>query len=130
MVDALERVHKALKPGGVLFDARPDASLIPRVRARGRVRAHLRQNEDADMRDAAADDAIEHVKTAGLFRSVRTGRVWYENQVGDLRALDEYAKTSSRYEGYLRGERSKLLPFKKGPLSLRRAIRYEVLARI
>jgi hypothetical protein len=130
MVDALKRAHRALKPGGLLFDARPDASRIPRVLARGRVRAHLRQSEDADMRDAAADDAIERVKAAGLFRSVRRGRVWHENLVGDLQALDGYAKTSSRYEGYVRGERSKLLPFRNGPLSLRRSIRYEVLERI
>jgi hypothetical protein len=130
MVDALERAHKALKPGGLLFDARPDAHRVPRVIARGRVRAHLRQSEDADMRDAAADDAIERVTTAGLFRSVRRGWVWHQNQVGDLRALDEYAKTSSRYDGYLPGERPKLLPFKNGPLSLRRSIHFEVLQRL
>lgn len=130
MVDALERAHKALKPGGLLFDARPDAHHVPRVIARGRVRAHLRQSEDADMRDAAADAAIECVLADGLFRSLKRGWIWHQNQVGDLAALDEYAKTSSRYDGYIRGERPKLLPFKNGPLSLRRSIRYEVLQRL
>lgn len=130
MVDALRRAHRALKPRGLLFDARPDARRIPRVVARGRVRAHLRQSEDADQRDAAADEAIERVKAAGLFRSVRSGWIWYESRVGDLGSLDEYARESSRYDGYRRAERAKLLPFKDGPLSLRRGIRYEVLARI
>lgn len=130
MVDALKRAHRALKPRGLLFDARPDARRIPRVIARGRVRAYLRQSEDADERDAASDQAVERVKAMGLFRSVRSGWVWHENQVGDLRALDEYATTSSRYDGYRLGERRKLLPFKDGPLSLRRAIRYQALERI
>lgn len=130
MVDALRRAHRALKPGGLLFDVRPDAHRIPRVVARGRVRAHLRQSEDADMRDAASDAAVERVKTDGLFRSRKRGWIWHQNQVGDLGALDEYAKTSSRYEGYVRGERSKLLPFKDGPLSLRRSIHYEILEKI
>lgn len=82
------------------------------------------------MRDAAADAAIQRVLADGLFRSLRKGWLWHQNQVGDLAALDEYAKTSSRYDGYIRGERAKLLPFRKGPLSLRRSIRYEVLERI
>jgi|SRR3990172_3212551 len=130
MVDALHRAHRALEPHGLLFDLRPDASRIPRVVARGRVRAHLRQSEDADQRDAAADEAIERVKAAGIFRSLERGVIWHENTLGDLRALDEYAAGSSRYEGYVRGERAKLLPFRKGPLSLRRAIKFEVLERL
>ncbi len=82
------------------------------------------------MRDTASDQAVERVKEAGLFRSLRRGNVWHQNVVGDLRALDEYARTSSRYDGYRRGERPKLLPFKSGPLSLRRSIHYEVLERV
>ncbi|MGH2377614.1 MAG: hypothetical protein ACRDGT_03995 [Candidatus Limnocylindria bacterium] len=130
MVDALRRAHRALKPRGLLFDARPDASRIPRVIARGRVRAHLRQSENADRRDAASDAAIARVKAAGLFRSIETGWIWYQNVVGDLRALDEYAEASSRYEGYRRGERAKLVPFRSGPFTLRRGIRFEVLQRL
>jgi hypothetical protein len=130
MVDALKRAHRALKPRGLLFDARPDAHHVPRVIARGRVRAHLRQSEDADMRDEASDKAVERVIADGLFRSLKRGWIWHENQVGDLRALDEYAKTSSRYDGYLRGERPRLLPFKNGPLSLRRSIHFEILERL
>lgn len=130
MVDALERAHRALKAGGILIDARPDARRVPRVIARGRVRAHLRQSADADMRDAASDRAIERVKADGLFRSLEQGWVWHQNVVGDLRALDEYARTSSRYEGFRRGERPRLLPFKDGPLSLRRSIRFEVLEKL
>lgn len=130
MVDALRRAHRALKPRGLLFDARPDARRIPRVIARGRVRAHLKQTEDGDQRDAASDEAVERVRAAGLFRSVRSDWIWYESRVGDLSALDEYARSSSRYQGFRRGERAKLLPFKDEPLSLRRAIRYEVLERI
>lgn len=82
------------------------------------------------MRDDSSDRAIERVKADGLFRSLRNGWIWHENVVGDLRALDDYAETSSRYVGYRRGERPKLLAFKEGPLSLRRSIRYEVLERL
>lgn len=82
------------------------------------------------MRDAAADSAIERVLADGLFRSLKKGWIWHQNQVGDLRALDEYARTSSRYDGYVRGERRTLLPFKNGPLSLRRAIHYEILQKL
>jgi len=130
MVDALRQTHRVLRPHGQLIDARPDASRIPRVIARGRVRAHLRQGEDADKRDGASDEAVARVKADGLFRSLERGVIWHENTLGDLRALDEYAAGSSRYEGYVRGERAKLLPFRKGPLSLRRAIKFEVLERL
>lgn len=81
------------------------------------------------MRDAASDAAVQRVVAEGLFRSRRRGWIWHQNQVGDLRALDEYARNSSRYDGYVR-ERSKLLPFKDGPLSLRRSIHYEVLEKL
>lgn len=130
MVDALRRAHRALKPRGLLVDARPDQRRGPRVIARGRVRAHLEQTEDADHRDEMSDRAIAAAKEAGLFRHVESGWVWHQNLVGDLRMLDEYAEGSARYEGYVRGERQKLLPFKDGPLFLRRAIRFEVLERL
>lgn len=130
MVDALRRAHRALRPRGILVDARPDASRVPRILAKGRVRARLAQTEDADHRDAASDTAVAAVKAAGLFRSLESGRVWHVNTIGDLAALDEYARNTCRYEGYARGTRARLLPYRKGPLVLRRAIKFEVLERL
>ncbi len=130
MVDALRRAHAALKPRGLLIDARPDARRVPRIVARGRVRAHLEQNEDSDHRDAMADRAIATVKAAGLFRHLEAGWVWHENTAGDLAALDADLSNSARYEGYARGERAKLVPYRKGPLTMRRAIKFEVLVRL
>lgn len=130
MVDALHEAHRVLRPGGLLFDARPDARRVPRIVARGRVRAHLRQSEDADHRDAMADRAVAAVKAEGLFRHVEDGVVWHENVMGTLHELDAYARDSARYDGYVRGERPKLLPYRRGPLVMRRAVRFEVLERL
>lgn len=130
MVDALRRAHRALKPRGILVDARPDATRVPRILAKGRIRARLEQTEDADQRDASSDRAVAAVKEAGLFRALESGRVWHVNTVGDLAALDDYARNSCRYEGYVRGDRAHLLPYRKGPLVLRRAIKFEVLERL
>jgi hypothetical protein len=130
MVDALRRTHRALKPRGLLIDVRPDASRVPRVVARGQIRARLQQTEDADRRDAASDEAIATVKRAGLFRSVGRGHLWHRNTIGDLAALEEYATNSSRYGGLRRGERATLSRYRRGPFQLRRAVKFEVLQRL
>lgn len=130
MVDALRQAHRVLRRGGQLIDARPDAGRIPRILARDRVRAHLRQSEDADHRDAMADRAVATVKEAGLFRHLEGGRVWHDTVMGDLTDLDEYARESARYDGYVRGERRKLLPYRRDRLVMRRAVKFEVLERL
>lgn len=129
MVDALRRAHAALKPRGLLIDARPDATRGPRILVKGRIRARLVQTEDADLRDAAADRAVSVAKDEGLFGSLERGHLWHLATIGDLAALDEYARNSARYEGYRRGDRPGLVRFGKGPFVLKRAIKFEVLER-
>jgi hypothetical protein len=129
MVDALHAAHRRLRPGGVVIDARPDASRHPRLVAGGRVRGTLRQTEDADMRDARADDAVARVIARGIFRRIDSGRVWHESTMGDLAALDAYVNDNARYDDYERGTRRALTPFRRGPLVMRRAIKFDVLQR-
>jgi hypothetical protein len=129
MVDALRAAHRRLRPRGIAIDARPDASRHPRIVAAGRVRAWISQSADADERDALSDRAIASVVADDLFRSVERGRVWHETVMGDLRALDAYIEENDRYGGYERGTRSALIPFRRGPLTMRRAIKFEVLQR-
>lgn len=127
MVDALHAAHRAVKRGGYIVDARPDASRHPRILARDRVRAYLRQCPDTDERDARADRAVAQLIGEGALMPVRTGRVWHSSRFVDLRELDGYVRDSGRYCEYERGTRRALLPFRKGPLFMRRAIRFAVL---
>ena len=96
-----------------------------------RVRGHLLQSADADERDARADAAVERVIARGLFR--RTGErgvVWHGATFYDLSELDEFLDDSARYARYERGTRRALLPFRRGPIAMRRAIKFEVLERL
>ncbi len=129
MVDALHAAHRRLRPAGLVVDVRPDASRHPRIVARGRVRAFLRQTEDADSRDARADEAIERVVASGAFRRVDSGRFWHATVMGDLADLDAYVADNARYADYERGTRRGLIPFKRGTLTMRRAIKFAVLQR-
>lgn len=129
MVDALRAAHRAVKRGGLVIDARPDAARCPRILARGRVRAVLDQCPDADERDALSDRAVERTAAEGLYRRDESGVVWHSSRFRDLRELDAYINDSSRYCGYERGARRALLPFRRGPLTMRRAIKFELLER-
>jgi len=131
MVDALRAAHRRVRRGGIVIDARPDASRHPRMIAGGRVRGQLLQSADADERDERADAAVERVVASGLFR--RTGErgvVWHGATFGDLAELDEYLDDSARYARYDRGTRSALLPFRRDPIAMRRAIKFDVLQRL
>lgn len=130
MVDALKRAHRAVKERGLVIDARPDARRLPRVLVRGRTVTTLVQSEDADQRDAQADRAIESVTRDGLFRSLELGWIWHRSTVGDLRALDDYVRNSSRYGGYERGGRARIAKHPTASFVLRRAIKFEVLERL
>ncbi len=130
MVDALRAAHGRVKRGGLVIDARPDSSRPPRVIAHGRVRGRIRQGADADERDRRADEAVARVVARGLFRRTgERGAVWHTTRFADLAELDEYLSDSARYAEYERGTRRALLPFRRGPLTMRRAIRFEVLER-
>src|SRR5215470_10419814 len=122
MVHALQAAHRRVRRGGIVIDARPDSSRRPRMIARRRVRGHLVQSDDADMRDAKADASIDRVVASGLFR--RTGErgiLWHEVTFVDLAELDEYLSDSGRYSRYTPGTRRALMPFRRGPLRMKRA---------
>ena len=130
MVDALWAAHQLVKRGGLVIDARPDASRWPRVVAARRVRGRLVQSADADRRDGSADAAVETVVTRGLFR--RTGErgvVWHDVRFVDLAELDDYLSEGGRYAGFEGATRRALRPFARGPLTMRRAIKFELLER-
>ena len=131
MVDALRAAHRRVKRGGLVIDARPDASRPPRLMAGGRVRATLTQSDDANGRDSRSDAAVERVLAAGLFR--RTGErgvVWHGATFGDLAEVDDYLDDTARYAAFAPGGRRALLPFRAGPIRMRRAIKFEVLERL
>lgn len=130
MVDALRAAHRAVKRRGFVIDARPDASRRPRLIASGRVRGHLVQSADADDRDARSDRAVERVIGEGLFVKRHSGHVWHTTTYRDLAELDAYLADSGRYPGYERGTRKALLPHRKGPVLMRRAIKFQVLERL
>lgn len=131
MVHALRAAHRRVRRGGLVIDARPDASRRPRVIAGGRVRGRLIQSADADFRDGRADVAVERVIASGLFRRTgERGAVWHGATFVDLAELDDYLSDSSRYARYERGTRQALLPLRSGPIRMRRAIKFEVLERL
>lgn len=131
MVDALRAAHRVTRRGGVVIDMRPDAARPPRVIAAGRVRGGLRQSRDGDERDRRADLAVARAVALGLFRrSGERGVLWHSTSFADLEDLDAYVGDSARYERYAPGTRRALLPFRRGPLSFRRAIKFEVLERL
>ncbi|MDE3112852.1 MAG: hypothetical protein KGN00_03150 [Chloroflexota bacterium] len=130
MVDALRSAHRAVKRGGLVIDARPDASRRPRVVAAGRVRAWLLQSSDADLRDDRADGSVARLVGRGLYRVVRSGHVWHSTRFADLTDLDAYLRDSARYAAFERGTRPRLAPFRDGPFDVRRAIGFDVLERL
>jgi hypothetical protein len=130
MVDALRAAHRVVKPRGTVVDARPDASRFPRIVARGHVRGYLRQRADADDRDRSADEAVERAVGLGLFAHGRRGHVWYESRFSDLAELDGYVRDSRRFGRYERSTRERLMPFRRGPLIMRRATKFELLRRV
>jgi hypothetical protein len=131
MVDALRAAHRRIRRGGLVIDARPDASRLPRMVAGGRVRGGLLQSDDANERDAASDAAVERVVARGLFkRTGERGVIWHNATFFDLAELDDYLDDTARYSRYAPGTRSALLPFRRGPIRMRRAIKYEILERV
>lgn len=131
MVDALHAAHRRVKRGGLVIDARPDARRRPRMIAGGRIRGRLVQSDDADERDRRSDLAVQRVVAQGLFeRTGEDGVVWHTTGFADLEELDDYLSDSARYARYERGTRSALLPYHRGRITMRRAIRFEVLERL
>jgi len=130
MVDALRAAHRAVKRGGFVIDARPDAARPPRLVAGGRVRGRLEQTAETNADDAAADRAVERVLAEGLFRRARAGCLWFRTTYRDLAELDAYLVESARFSRYPPATRRALLPFRKGPIHARRALKFDVLERL
>ncbi len=85
MVDALQRVHEALKPGGVLIDVRPSGAHVPRLEREGRVVALVAERDLGRYRSANA--AAAGLIAAGSLRRMRTGRFWFRHTFPDRAAL-------------------------------------------
>ena len=130
MVDALDRAIRHLRPGGLLIDARPDGSRLPRVIARGRAAGSVLPREDVALDDAAADRAIATMVQRGRLRSIERGRLWYQTSFRSLNELDEYLRSSTRYAKLSPGTRKRVPKDGSGRLVMRRAIKYELLTRI
>ncbi len=130
MVDALHAAHRALRAGGTLIDLRPDSDHPARVRRAGADVGGLRERDVARGDSAASDRAIDRVMRDGDFALIRAGRFWYSLRFADLAKLDAWVETSRRIAGYERGTRARLAVRPDRPITLRRALKYTILARV
>ena len=95
------------------------------------MRGRLIQSADADGRDGHADAAVESAIASGLFRRTgQRGSLWHGATFRDLAEIDDYLSETARYARYEGRTRTALLPFRSGPIRMRRAIKFEVLERL
>ena len=131
MVDALRAARRALRPRGLLVDARPDSRVLARVVHDGRTvgRVATQRGELAD--DRASDRAVATVKRERLFRCVRAGRFWHRLEFADRAELETYLVEHLRFEHRVRWIASPRArrSWRDDPFALLRAVRYEVLER-
>lgn len=90
MVDALEAVWRALRPGGIVIDLQPDATYLPTlaVRDRGRHRrvGDILRPQDEDV--LAAHAARERIVAAGRFRTIANVRRAYRTSYEHIEAFE------------------------------------------
>jgi hypothetical protein len=133
MVHALGEIHRVLKPGGVLVDARPDSRVLAfaeRRTSRGFQRFGLvRMAGDAVGDDLVSDRAIAHVLREGLFKSRRRGRFWHRVPFDNLADLRQYLAEHLRFAHRARWivDLQTRRRYANDPFVIRRAVRYELL---
>lgn len=136
MVDALHEVHRVLRPGGILVDARPDSRIVAyaeRRRTRGVQRFGVVNTARAERgNDNASDRAIARVVREGLFRSRRRGRFWHRVPFGSLDELRAYLADHLRFARRARWtvDAATRKRHADDPFVIRRAVRYELLERL
>ncbi|HVR89031.1 MAG TPA: hypothetical protein VHG53_05735 [Candidatus Limnocylindria bacterium] len=130
MVDALHAAHRALRADGTLIDLRPDSDHPPYVRHAGAEPGGFRERDVARGDSAASDRAIDRVMRDGDFELIRAGHFWYSLRFTDLAQLDAWVETSRRIAGYERGTRARLAAHPDRPITVRRALKYAILARV
>ncbi len=136
MVDALHEIHRVLRPGGLLIDARPDSRIDAPAQHLGPhgwdtvgvVGTSLRAAGD----DRASDRAVEAVKGERLFASRGAGRFWYRLPFDDLRGFQGYLDEHSRQARRARWsvDAAARRRWRNDPFALVRPVRYELLERL
>ena len=116
MVDALNAVHAALRPKGVLLDVRPSADHEPRVEVGRRVVGRLVPGDL--QQDRAADDAIARLTTAQRYEHLRAGLFWHRFSFANTTEFDRWRETTRRFPRY-QG------PILRGRITVRRAIAFD-----
>src|SRR2546423_5137153 len=102
MVDALHEVHRVLRAGGTLVDARPDSRVLAHAeqltpkgyRRVGVIRTSARELPN----DEASDRSIATVVRERLFKRGGTRRFWHRVAFEDLSALRDYLADHLRFE--------------------------------
>jgi hypothetical protein len=133
MVDALREASRALRPAGILIDARPDSRTLAKVEHDGRTVGTILTQAHECRDDRAADEAVRTAKRERLFRRVREGRFWHRIGFADRAALETYLRDHLRFRHHVRWgatARRRRAEWRDDPFSLVRAVRFAVLERL
>ncbi|HZP97258.1 MAG TPA: hypothetical protein VFC31_13145 [Candidatus Limnocylindria bacterium] len=133
MVDALHEIHRVLRPGGLLIDARPDSRRLAAVDhlggARPRTVGTVNTSRETLVDDHTSDRAIARVKREGLFRSLRRGGFTHHVAFAGLPELLAYLGDHRRLVKRARwsvpaGTRRR---WRRDRFRIERPVRYELL---
>src|SRR5712692_9703058 len=98
MVDALHEAARAVRPSGILVDARPDSRTNAKVEYARRVVGTVLTQAHECRDDRAADDAVATAKRERALRRVRVGRFWHRIGFADRAALEVYLRDHLRFQ--------------------------------